>query len=38
MAMFGLPIGAKSDNLDTTRVMWAFFRDHPRRTNSGQRP
>ena len=29
MALFGLPVGATPQNIDATRVMWAFFRDHP---------
>jgi len=29
MALFGLPVGSTSDSIDTTRVMWAFFQDHP---------
>jgi polyhydroxybutyrate depolymerase len=29
MALFGLPVGSASDSIDTTGLMWAFFREHP---------
>ncbi len=33
MALFGLPIGARTDNIDATRELWKFFRDHPLHRN-----
>jgi polyhydroxybutyrate depolymerase len=29
MTLFGLPLGPASNSIDTTSVMWAFFREHP---------
>jgi len=31
MRIFGLPVGSTTRNIDATRLMWAFFREHPLR-------
>lgn len=31
MAMMGLPVGSYTDTLDATRLLWAFYREHPLR-------
>jgi polyhydroxybutyrate depolymerase len=31
MTLMGLPIGPYTDSIDTTRLLWAFYREHPLR-------